>query len=1064
MKICFLFSSMRDQVRRHLQKTQVLVFFFAISSTFLFAQNPTQPAGSGATSVRGRVTAGDTALAGVTVQVKGTSTTTITDESGRFVIRAPFNSTLVFTSVGYVTLEERVGNRASVDVQLATTSSQLNDVVVVGYGTQRRATISGAVSSVNSAALLETPATTTSGALVGKVQGITARAPDSRPGSQVNIQIRNMGTPLFVIDGVPADAGQFNQLGIADVENITVLKDASAAIYGLRASNGVVLVTTKKGRSAGRAQINVAGYQGYQNFTRAPHPPDAATYLTGLATSNQNLRLPNPANLTAAEIEKWRTGADSAHRSYDYYKEIFKPNVPQSYLTASASGGGQNSKYYFSLSHTGQDALIKDYFFKRTNLQSNLEAGLAKGLKVGLQLSGRIEKRHQTGVPGLDDYFNPFLSVFTMWPTETPYANNNPRYINGSVHNINVNPATYPEAVTGYSDDDWRAIKPIFTVEYALPFGLTAKGTYQYNYTTETVEEFEYRYTVYNYNPATGAYNPAVGNDNPWRRRIRRQIENNYASVQLNYNKTLGNHTISATAAYERQENKEEFTDVGALPQNNTVRIIYFADQNRYGNTFTETARAGYVGRFNYNYEQRYIVEALGRYDGSYLYAKGHRYGLFPGVSVAWRLTEEPFMKNSIGEKFSELKLRASYGETGSEIGFANGDAPTPFGYLQGYNYAQRNAVFNGVLTTGVAPTGLPNTRLSWVHNQQKNIGIDFTVLNNKFSGTFDLFERKRTGLPGANTTVLLPIEVGYTLPNENLAASDAIRGVEGILTYTGETSTGFKYFVSANATIARSWSISTFSPKFANSWDEYRNSAQNRWSNVNFGYHVIGRFQSQEDIDNWPVNNDGQGNRTELPGDFKYDDVNGDKIINGLDQRPIGYAQGAQPYMSFGINSNYSYKGVYLQLDFSGATMQTWAREFEAQIPFQNNGAGVGYLISDAWHRADPFDPNSAWIPGTYPAVRKDNPTHINYANANDFWKVNVHYIRLRNLEIGYDIPSKLLNRISVRGLRVYVHGTNLFSLDNTRRFETDPEISSTNALVYPQQRIYTFGFNLNL
>ena len=225
-----------------------------------------------------------------------------------------------------------------------------------------------------------------------------------------------------------------------------------------------------------------------------------------------------------------------------------------------------------------------------------------------------------------------------------------------------------------------------------------------------------------------------------------------------------------------------------------------------------------------------------------------------------------------------------------------------------------------------------------------------------------------------------------------------------------------------------------------------------------------MGRFQSQEDIDNWPINNDGQGNRTELPGDFKYADVNGDKIINGLDQRPIGYAEGAQPYMSFGINSNYSYKGVSLQLDFSGATMQTWSRLFEAQIPFQNNGAGTGYLISDAWHRADPFDPNSAWIPGTYPTVRKDNPTHINYANANDFWKVNVHYMRLRNIEIGYDIPSRLLNKISVKGLRVYVHGTNLFSLDNTRQYEIDPEISSNSALVYPQQRIYTFGFNLNL
>ena len=361
MKICLSFSSMYGPICRHLQRTPLLFIFFAISSSSLFAQNLPQSGGSGAASVRGRVVSGDTALAGVTVLVKGSTTTTITDEGGRFVIRAPFNATLVFTSVGYNTQEEKVGNRAAVDVQLTRSSSQLNDVVVVGYGTQRRATVSGAVSSVNSAALLETPATTTSGALVGKVQGITARSADARPGSQVSIQIRNMGAPLFVIDGVPADAGQFNQLGISDVENISILKDGAAAIYGLQAANGVVLVTTKRGR-AGKPQINVSGYQGYQNFTRSPHPPDAATYLRGLATSNQNLRLPNPANLNAAEIAKWAAGKDSGYQSYDYYKEILHPNVPQSYLTASASGGAENSRYYFSISHTGQDALIKDFF------------------------------------------------------------------------------------------------------------------------------------------------------------------------------------------------------------------------------------------------------------------------------------------------------------------------------------------------------------------------------------------------------------------------------------------------------------------------------------------------------------------------------------------------------------------------------------------------------------------------------------------------------------------------------------------------------------------------------
>jgi TonB-linked SusC/RagA family outer membrane protein len=606
-------------------------------------------------------------------------------------------------------------------------------------------------------------------------------------------------------------------------------------------------------------------------------------------------------------------------------------------------------------------------------------------------------------------------------------------------------------------------MKGIFTIQYDLPFGLTAKGTYQYNYTVNTVDEFEYTYDAYTYDAINDKYNVTGGNQNPWRRKIRQNIENRFGNVQLNYNKKFGDHTVGAVAAYERSDNKAEFLDIGALPQNNTVSLLYLADVNRVGNTYNEEARAGYIGRINYNYKQKYIVEALGRYDGSYLYAEGSRFGLFPGVSAGWRISEENFMNGGIGRHFSELKLRASYGETGAEIGFANGDAPTPFSYLVGYNYANRSAVFNGVLTTGVLPRGLPITSLTWVTNINKNIGIDFGVLNNKLTGTFDIFERKREGMPAQQNDLLLPIEAGYTYPNQNLE-SDAIRGMEGVLTYSNSGRGGFTYSVSLNGTLARLRILDRYNPRFSHSQDEWRNSQVDRWANTNFGYHVIGRFQSQEEIDKYPINNDGQGNRTQLPGDLIFEDFNNDGIINGLDQQVIGYAQGAQPYASFGLNTNFGYKGFTVAMDLAGANLQTYYREFEAQIPFQNNGAGVGYLISDAWRRADPFDANSPWIPGKYPAVRKDVPTHVNYANRNDFWMTNVKYIRLRNLQVGYNIPKRFLDRFGVAGLRVYAQGSNLVSLDNMREFDLDPEVSSTNGLQYPQQRIYIFGFNLNL
>jgi TonB-linked SusC/RagA family outer membrane protein len=1047
--------SKRDPFAICLPKGRILLLIlFSFFSSQLFAQT---------TTVRGRITSRDSALAGVSVQVKGTTNTTQTDDNGNFSINAPANGTLVFSSVGYLTSEVRINNRSEISLQLEPTIGNMNEVVVVGYGTQRRGSVTGAVSSVRSADLTRTPATTTSGALVGRTQGVTARATDSRPGGSVNLQIRNMGAPLYIIDGIPSDAGQFNNLGLEDIDNISILKDASAAIYGLRAANGVVLVTTKKGKSGGKTDINVSAYYGMQNFTNFPKPPDAATYMRGLAWSNQNRGIANPANITPEELAKWDRGTEKGYQSYDYYKEIMRPNVPQHYLSASASGGGANNKYYFSVSHVDQDALIKDFLFQRTNMQANLEAGLAKGLKLGTQISGRYEKRRQAGVPGLDDYFNPMLSIFTMWPTERPYANDNPLYVNGDVHNVNVNPATYNMDVTGYSRDDWRAIKPIFNIQYDLPFGLTLKGTYSYNYTTQMLEEFEYTYDAYTYDATSDQYIVKGGNQNPWRRKRSQHIQENFAQFQASYNKQLGDHSIAAVAAYEQYDVKSEWLETGSLPQNNTVAIVYFNDQNRLDQRYSEAARAGYIGRVNYNFKQKYLVEVLGRYDGSYLYAKDKRFGLFPGVSLGWRLSQEGFMDNNVGNFFNDLKIRASYGETGSEIGFPNGDAPVAFGFREGYDYNAGTAVFNGTLVTGVRPRGLPVANLTWVTNVSRNLGIDFAILKSRLSGTIDVFERKRTGLPAPRTDVLLPVEVGYAYPNENLE-SDAIRGIEGILSFSDNTRGGLSYSISANGTFARLRFLEPFRPRFGNSWEEYRNSRVDRWANVNFGYQVVGRFQDQAQIDNHPINNDQQGNRTQLPGDLIFADVNGDKIINGLDERPIGYAQGATPYVSFGLNTTFGYRGFNLNIDFAGATMQTYQREFEMAIPFQNNGAGVGYLISDAWRRTDPFDNNSAWIPGTYPAVRKDNPNHVNFARRNDFWITNVKYVRLRNAQLGYTVPNKFLDRFGVRGLRVYVQGTNLLTIDNVGDYQIDPEISSTNGLVYPQQKLVTFGINLNL
>lgn len=1032
------------------------------------------------TTVSGRVVSSDTALANVTVQVKGLDIATQTNANGEFVINAPGSGTLVFSSIGFVRQEVKINNQTTLSVSLLSDNVQLTDVVVVGYSTQKRATVTGAVSNITAKDIVTTPASTTSGALVGKIQGITTRSPDSRPGRGVNIEIRNMGNPLFVIDGVPYTGGStsvtafgytqgsgqdiFNTLGLEDIENITILKDASASIYGLRAANGVVLVTTKKGRKESTT-INVSGYYGLQNFTRYPKPPSAYVHQRATVEDAQNRNLDPNSVLSPAELEKWRLGTDSGYQSYDYFKIVTRPNVPIRYINASASGGSQRSTYYLSVSHLDQDAIIKDYTYQRTNIQANLNTQLASRLQLGSQIGLRLENSHNVGVPGLDDYVNPFLSVLSMWPTEAPYANNNPRYINNT-HNVNVNPATYTDEITGWIDDIWHAMDLKLTAQYDFKFGLQAKATLNYNFQNEDFDGMEYTYPAYIYNPVTGVYQdrpydnttglPVIGavpygNQNPWREKHKRNVVSRYGQFTLNYNKQFGDHSLAAVLGYERSDYDNTYFVVHTVPGNNYSPLMNFSEQDILTDQWSVEARAGYIGRLNYNYKQRYLLELLGRYDGSYLYAPGRRWGFFSGVSAGWRISQEKFFQNV--DMVNDLKLRASYGETGSEIGI------NAFDYLEGSSYRQGTSVFNNVLVIGTDPRGLPIVNLSWVMNRTINLGVDFALLNNKITGQIDVFQRKRTGLPFGRYDVLIPTEVGYTLPNENLN-KDVTKGIEGIVNYNtrfGEVD----FSASVNASYARTWSVYEYKQRFGNSYNEYATSNQNRLAGAigSFGYHVIGRFQSQEEIDKYTVNIDGQGNRTMLPGDFIYEDVNKDGLINDLDRRPLGYSRGTNPFLSFGSSVNAAYKGFTLSLVFAGAALQSFERTQELKEAFRNNGTSPAYMFEDRWHREDPYNPNSKWIPGTYPAIRRGT-THINN-ELNDFWLINVHYIRLRNIEVGYNLPKAIVGRVGMSRLRVYVNATNLFTLDNVKDLQIDPEITSGNGRVYPQQRLITFGFN---
>jgi TonB-linked SusC/RagA family outer membrane protein len=1054
-----------------MKRILVLLLFIFLSSAGTFAQQA---------SVSGTVKDPQgNPITGATVLVKGTSYGTLTDIDGKYTVQTVVdNSILVFSFIGMTTQEVLVGGRSTVDITLAEGAIGLDEIIVVGYGTQTKKTLSGAVSSVSEAALQSSVAPSVSQRMVGKIAGVSSRITDGRPGGTNSLQIRNYGTPLFIIDGIPRTESDFNNLGPNDIESVSVLKDASASIYGLLAANGVVLVTTKMGKSStGKTNITIDGYYGLQQYTRFPHPPNAYEYMLGLAESDQNRGI--GTTITQQELDRWKEGLYEPengldYRSFDYYDMVFKERspYPQRYINVGANGSTDIVNYYISVSNVYQGSALPSHYYKRTNLQSNIEAKLAQGLKVGTQISARHELRHSSGLPGWDDYNNMVTAVLRMWPTERPYANDNPLYPN-QTHSININPATFPEQFTGFADNLDRVLRGNVYTEYDFKNGLKAKATFGYGYSFDDDEYFEYTYDAYTYDRVNDKYNVVVGggNQNPFRAVQRTTNEDLFGQFQLNYNKKIEKHSVSAVAAYELSSNRYTFFYVHTVPPTNYIIPQYFANQDALDNQYVESARASVIGRFNYNYDERYLVEILGRYDGSYLYAPGKRWGLFPGISVGWRISNENFFEPLKGT-ISELKLRASRGKSGSESGVS------AFGYQDGFTWGSGNYIFNGTTYTGIAPRGLPVTNLSWVTNITTNIGIDMTLFNGKIDAQFDAFERRVTGIPAPRYDVLLPSEVGYSLPNENLNSAGNY-GVEGIITYNG-TAGQVKYSVGINGTIARRRDIETYKPRFGNSYDEYRNSNEDRWSNVNWGYHILGQFKTIDEIAEYPVNIDGQGNRSLLPGDLIYEDLNGDKIINSLDQIPIGFAAGGSSYsnqtgtrvggstltpiIAYGLNSSLQWKSINLVANFAGGAMQTFILANDLKIPYQSNGASTQNLITDRWHRSDPFDPNSDWIAGYYPPTRKDVNNHSNFSRTNDFYLTNIAYLRLRDLEIGYNLPASLLQKVKIESFRVYTNISSLFSIDNVSKYDIDPEINVNSGLTVPQTRVFNFGFIMNL
>ena len=1006
-------------------------------------------------------------MANVTVSEKGKRNATSTAADGTFTINvANTGAVLVFSFVGFTSQELRVGEQTNVSVTLQSSRTDLSEVVVIGYGSRRKESLTGAISTVTSKDLDRVHGgSTVSSGLAGKLPGVSFRMPDGRPGASANIQIRNMGNPLYVIDGIQQDAGQFNNIAPNDIESITVLKDASAAIYGVRAANGVVVVTTKRGKT-GVPAVNIDGFYGGQNWVRFPRVmTNSYDYMRYKADAEMN-GLSQSTGITPAELERYKAGTEPGYQSFDWRDFILKPNAPLTSINANVTGGTENVKYYISGTRLDQNSVLgREYKFGRSNIQSNLDARITKRLRVGVQVNGRQETRTNPGVPGGDDYWLPRFAVLRNLPTERPYANDNPEYLN-TIGQNDANWGFINYKYAGKFHQEWRVLQTNADVEYQIPgiTGLSVKGVYSYYIADLLYNNQEYTYKTYTYRPATDTYDHTGGSINPWREKEQIKQINTTTQVQLAYNNNFGDHTVGAVLVNERISQQRRRNWVRSIPASNALPLIYFPTLADYQDQENREARIGYIGRVNYSYANKYFLELSGRRDASHIFHPDKRVGYFPSASVGWRLTNERFMDNVLDGHLSDLKLRASYGTLGDDninIGL-NTDDPRflpEFSYLEGYQYGQNGvAIIAGQPLVVSRDRGIPVTNVTWFKSTITDIGVDFSLFNGRVTGSFDWFYRKRTGLRDRKLDILLPSELGYELPTENVN-SDAQYGQEGALAYNGKAG-GVNFNIGANLSYSRSKFLHSYNPVFFNSLDKYRTSREERFTRIDWGYEVEGQFTSMDEINNYPVNIDGQGNRTLLPGDLKYKDVNGDLKINDLDQRPIGFG-GPQPNINFGLTFGLTYKNFDFNADFSGGAGYTWFQNWETRWAFQNGG-NLNDLFTDRWHRTDLYDINSQWIPGKYPPNRFNQGGHSNYNKSSTFWAHNVKYLRARTIQLGYSVPASLIGKVNIKRARIYINAYNLFSIDNVQKFDIDPEIQDDNGLQFPQMRNINIGANL--
>ena len=1003
--------------------------------------------------VTGKVTGSTTGepLAGATVTVQGTNTSVVTDAEGNFSISVPrAGSVLVISYTGMQSQQITVNNAGAIQVRLDADASQiLNDVVVVGYGQQRRANVTGAIATVKTKELVQAPVADLSNALQGRVAGIITKQGSGEPGrDNANIYIRGNSTygatmePLFVIDGVVRSFRDFSQLDANEIESVNVLKDASsAAIFGVRGANGVVMVTTKRGKS-GKLTTSYAFNYGFQQVTKFNNNLPSYEYAILLNEALMNDGL--PIAYSNEDIENFRTGADPIlYPNTNWQKLVLGGTAPMMQHNLNFNGGSDKVRYFASLGYLDQDGLYSSLNYKRYNLRLNLDLQVTNTTKVSIDLSGRLEKRRAPtmGISGIFEHTLRNPPTIPAWYPGVGYAQ-----VGSYVNTLRaIDPAS------GYNLTEDNTVLTTLQVEQQIPWvkGLSVKGVFAFDKRMNYGKTWRDNVYVYTKNPVTGDFeqspyiNPSL--DESYFQQHQTELQ-----AHINYNNRFGKHGISALVLFLQQERPQntfgagrsgyEFSFFDILSQGPATNSSGDITEYIYG-TKDRFALRSAAARINYDFDNKYMFQASLRADESENFAPDYRRGYFPAFSVGWVISNEDFMDGLRGT-VDFLKLKGSWGQLGSDAINAR------FLYLSRYSTVANNYAFGGTVVPGLEPTA-SNPVVTWETSTKTDIGLEAGFKNGLINVELDVFSEKRKDIL-AIRSAQIPASYGGPLPAENVGEVEN-KGIEITLSHRKRISADLSYVVSANLTYARNRIIAA--PQGANVPPAF--SVIGRSIGSYYGYKAIGIIRDSATYNAY-------NKTTAFPiglGDIMYEDVNNDGFINDADRQWL--AIGAIPEVVYGISGGITWKGFELNFLFQGATRVNQQLTQNAGFAFFNGGR-----VTEEWlDRWTPDNPNASYPRLSTNATATTNNYQIPGGPAygiggNSFWIRDASYLRLKNLEVAYTFSPKIVSKIGASQLRIYATGQNLITW--TKLHNVDPENTNATGWYYPAQAVFNFGMNI--